>query len=514
VELALTLDPSSNKSLQAQIFDQIRVLILDGRLQADMALPPTRLVAERYRVSRNTVIIAYDRLAAEGYVEPRGTSGVFVTSIPPDDFLLISSPDKLIQHKREGDDQSSGPLLCFAGSRGGAEDRPAIDFWVGRSAASGFPLRVWRRIVTKLLSGEPQYLTDYCDPAGLPQLRRAIADHLGRTRGMDVTTEQIVVTAGGQDALNLVLNLLRTHTAQFCIENPCYAGASMLFQGENLPIEPIPVDGEGLRTDVLPNVKRSLLYVTPSHQYPTGVVMSLSRRLALLRWAEETNSYIVEDDYDSDFRYDGPPLTALSGLDRGRRVFYVGTFSKSVGAGLRLGFAVVPRVYAEDARMLKARMSNGQSWLEQCALAEFIRDGHFDRHVRKLRQIYKDRRDCLISALRKRVPEAAISGQDSGLHLVWRMPAGMPSARTVQLRARTAGIGVYSLSSGSAFDFDGMAPDDRLMFGYASLTEPEITRAVETLFRILPRVGSFNVAQGEQLLGRNANGAETCAVLR
>jgi len=141
-----------------------------------------------------------------------------VTAIPPDDFLSISSRDKLIQHRSEGDDQSSEPLLCFAGSSGSAGDRPAIDFWVGRSAASGFPLRVWRRIGTKLLSGESQYPTDYCDPAGLPQLRRAIADHLGRTRGMDVTTEQIVVTAGGQDALNLVLNLLRTHTAQLCIE--------------------------------------------------------------------------------------------------------------------------------------------------------------------------------------------------------------------------------------------------------------------------------------------------------
>ncbi|MET4488995.1 PLP-dependent aminotransferase family protein [Bradyrhizobium sp. LA7.1] len=490
MELALTLHASSDKSLQAQIFDQVRSLILDGRLQAGMSLPPTRLLAERFQVSRNTVVIAYERLVAEGYVEARGTSGVFVTEIPPDDLLLISGPRELLRSNGPVPAQAGEPLLCFAGSPGGGEDRPTIDFWVGRSAASGFPFRVWRRIATKLLSGESQYLTDYCDPAGLPQLRKAIADHLGRTRGMQVTTEQIIVTAGGQDALNLVMNLMRGHTEHLCIENPCYAGASMIFQAEQLPIEPVPVDSEGIRTDSLPNKRRSLIYVTPSHQYPTGVVMSLSRRLALLRWADETDSYIMEDDYDSDFRYDGPPLTALSGLDRGRRVFYVGTFSKSVGAGLRLGFAVVPRIFSDDARMLKARMSNGQSWLEQCALAEFISDGHFDRHIRKLRQLYKSRRDALITALRKRFRDPVISGQDSGLHLVWRLPKGMPNALTIQMKARAAGIGVYALSSGGAFDFDGTAPDDMLMFGYASLTENKIVESIEKLHAILRAMSS------------------------
>jgi GntR family transcriptional regulator/MocR family aminotransferase len=484
------LHVGADKSLQAQIFDQVRTLILDGRLQAGMSLPPTRLVAERYQISRNTVMIAYDRLAAEGYIESRGTSGLFVTSIPPDDLLLVSSPRSPLRSNGPVPAQSGEPLLCFAGSPGGGEDRPTIDFWVGRSAASGFPLRVWRRIVTKLLSGDSQYLTDYSDPAGLAQLRKAIADHLGRTRGMHVTTDQIIVTSGAQDALNLVMNLLRGHTEHLCIENPCYAGASMIFQGEKLSIDPIPVDSDGIRTDCLPGKQRSLIYVTPSHQYPTGVVMTLSRRLALLRWADDTDSYIMEDDYDSDFRYDGPPLTALSGLDRGRRVFYIGSFSKSVGAGLRLGFAVVPPIFSDDARLLKAKMSNGQSWLEQCALAEFVSEGHFDRHIRKLRQLYKSRRDALISALRKRFREPVISGQESGLHLVWRLPKGMPSALAIQTKARAAGVGVYALSSGGAFDFDGTAPDDMLMFGYASLTESSIVEAVEKLDGILRAMNS------------------------
>lgn len=486
MEVTLTFEESSKKSLQAQIFDQVRSLILDGRLQAGMALPPSRLLAENFRISRNTVIIAYDRLAAEGYVEARGTAGVFVTSIPPDDLLLISGAG-------DGPPSTNGmifpqaiePVLCFAGSPGGGDERPAMDFWPGRSAASAFPLRTWRRIVSNRLSDEAHSLTDYGDPSGLAALRKAIADHLGRSRGMHVSMDQIVVTNGSQDALNLVLGLLRDHTQQFCVENPCYLGASMLFQGEKLPILPIPVDEEGIRTDRLPNKRRSLLFVTPSHQFPTGVTMTLSRRLALLRWAEDTESYIIEDDYDSDFRYDGPPLTALSGLDRGRRVFYVGTFSKSVGAGLRLGFAVVPRLYWDDARLLKARMSNGQSWLEQSALADFINDGHFDRHIRKLRQIYKSRRDSLIAALSRHFRHSTITGQDAGLHIVWQLPSGMPPARQVQAMARARGVGIYAFSSGAAFEFDENAPDDRLVFGYSSLTEKEIELAIDTLHQML-----------------------------
>ena len=203
-----------------------------------------------------------------------------------------------------------------------------------------------------------------------------------------------------------------------------------------MAIHPVPVDGEGLRTDLLPKARGSLLYVTPSHQFPTGATMPLTRRLDLLRWAEETDSFIVEDDYDSDFRYDGRPLTALAGLDGGRRVFYVGTFSKSVGAGLRIGFATVPRMLWDEARMLKARMSNGQAWLEQAALAAFIDEGHFDRHLRRLRQLYKARRDCLVHALREAFDEPLILGAESGLHLVWRLPEGFAPARNPSQGAR------------------------------------------------------------------------------
>ena len=484
MELTLALDARSDRPLQTQIFDQVRRLILSGGLRPNMALPPSRALAAQMRVSRNTVLLAYERLAAEGYVESRATAGVFVAPIPPDDLLRMQGAGALDTNGPIPEPPGE-PLLCFAGSPGGGGDRPALDFWVGRSDPAMFPLQAWRRIVSRLLASESTYLTDYCDPAGLPALRKAIADHLGRARGMSVADDQIIVTAGGQDALNLVVNLLSGHTRQLCIENPCYLGASMLFSGTGLAIHTAPVDGEGLVVERLPQARGSLLYVTPSHQFPTGAMMTLPRRLALLRWAEETDSFIVEDDYDSDFRYDGPPLTSLAGLDRGRRVLYAGTFSKSVGAGLRLGFAAVPRLMWDDARMLKARMSNGQSWLEQAALASFLDEGHFDRHLRRLRQVYKGRRDALVAALRANFRKPAITGAESGLHLVWRLPPGSPPARDVQAAARRQGVGAYALSSGAAFDFSADPPDDALVLGYSSLDETRIAAAVARLRLLL-----------------------------
>ena len=488
MELTLSLDANAGKPLQAQVFDQIRELILDGQIKAGMALPASRSLAERLRLSRNTVLSAYERLAAEGYVRARGTAGLFVEPIPPDSLLLIQRGHRPLTNGPIPD-ASTEPLLCFAGSPGGGSDRPELDFWVGRSDAASFPLRVWRRLIDRLLGRETTYLTDYCDPAGLPELREAISTHLRRARGVSVAHDQIIVTTGGQDALNLVFNLLKSHTRQLCIENPCYLGASLIFKNANLTIHPVPVDDEGLRTDLLPKARGSLLYVTPSHQFPTGAMMTLSRRLALLQWAEETDSYIVEDDYDSDFRYDGPPLTALAGLDGGRRVFYAGTFSKSVGAGLRIGFATVPRLFWDEARMLKARMSNGQAWLEQAVLAAFIDEGHFDRHLRRLRQVYKSRRDCLVAALRRTFDEPVILGGESGLHLVWRLPPGFPSARQIQISARERGVGVYALSSGAAYDFEADARDDMVVLGYSSLTEAHIEDAVGRLPSILEDAG-------------------------
>lgn len=486
MEINLSLDPAAMLSLQTQLFEQVRELILSGVLRGGAALPPSRQLAQRYRISRNTVSLAYDRLITEGYARSRGTTGVFVCEVLPEATLLVSG----VPQKRPPEpppSEATEPVLCFAGSPGGGNQRPAIDFWVGRSDPALFPLRTWRRIINKRLTAGHGQFTDYSDPAGLPELREAIANHLARARGMHVSPDQIIVTNGGQDALNLIYRLIAQRTSLLCIENPCYLGASFLFQATGKKIKPVPVDEEGLRVDHLPPAKASLLYVTPSHQFPTGVTLSLKRRIALLQWAQATNSLIIEDDYDSDFRYDGPPQTALAGLDRSRNVFYMGTFSKSVGAGLRLGFAVLPSELWDKARMLKAQMSNGQAWLEQAALTDFLAQGHFYRHLRQLALVYRSRRDCLVSALNKAFECPVLSGTASGLHLTWRLPQNSPPASVVQTQAHEKGVGVYSLKSGASFDFDPGAQDETLIFGYSSIKEPDIVKAVGVLQQILTR---------------------------
>lgn len=486
MELPLHLSPGLDRTLQVQIFEQIRQMILDGLLKPGMALPPSRILSERYAISRNTVTLAYDRLAAEGYVESHGTAGTFVSSTLPDDMLSIRTD----RSQSNGPLPDSGePLLCFVGSPGGGSNRPRYDFWVGRSDPGSFPLRIWRRLINRRLAkGTSSFLTDYCDPAGLPELREAIAAHLGRARGMAITHDQIIVTNGGQDALNLICELVRTDISQLCIENPCYLGAAMLFKGEGKPIVPVPVDDEGIVLEQLPTSPRNLLYVTPSHQFPTGVTMPLDRRFALLRWAEETDSYIVEDDYDSDFRYDGPPVTSLAGLGQSRRVFYMGTFSKSIGAGIRIGYAAVPRLYWDNARLLKAQMSNGHAWLEQVVLTDFLAEGHFERHLRKLRQLYKARRNRLEHELKSQFHDPQISGAECGLHFIWRLPEHFPPAQSIQHAARGAGVGVYALRSGAAFDFCDDSKDDVLVFGFSSLDEESIQDAVGILKATLQKM--------------------------
>lgn len=481
MELTLALDADGDETLHAQVFEQVRKLILSGSLRPGQPLPSSRELAGSLCISRNTVLLGYERLTAEGYIESRGTAGTFVSSSLPDDLLRVSGGQPRASELAE--EGEPDPVLCFAGSPGGAgsSGRPEIDFWVGRSAAESFPVRAWRKLLSQTLSSPDIQIADYSDPVGLAELRQAISHHLSRSRGMSVDAEQIVVTSGSQDGLNLVHRLLLGTYDTIFVENPCYQGAALLFQSLGIKAVPIPVDASGLRVDKLPRTKSSLVFVTPSHQFPTGATLTLERRIQLLKWAEETDSLIIEDDYDSDFRYDGPPLTALAGLDNSRRVFYLGTFSKSLGAGLRLGYAVVPSAFSKTTRQTKAFMNNGQPWLEQVVLAEFLRSGAFDRHLRRVRKIYRDRRDHLVACLRTHFPETTICGHEAGLHFIWKLPRHYPPASQIQLQARGVGIGIYSLRSGAAIDLTERSPDNIILLGYSSVAREDITRAVRKL---------------------------------
>jgi GntR family transcriptional regulator/MocR family aminotransferase len=489
-QLSIILSESEKATLQTQIFDQIRTMILNGQLRGDDPLPTTRELSAQLGVSRNTAVLAYERLISEGYIRTKPYVGTFVSPDLPDTAFLSAS--SLVAAAPE-----QPPVENVAGSSpqrhlrthrlaDPERRRLAADFWVGRPDARTFPLRAWSHHIKSRLKVAGSKLTSYSDPAGLLELRQAISKHLAPARGVVCDPDQIIIVGGCQDAFNLVGRLLVTPGSPAVVESPCYQGAAFVFESLGATLHPTPIDREGLDVSRLPLVKGAVAYVTPSHQYPIGVTMSLQRRIELLAWAKQYDAYIVEDDYDSDFRFVGSPLTALKGLDRNDRVIYLGTFSKCMGPGLRLGYVVAPRRLVDDFRRMKMLMNNGQSWLEQAAMADFMASGEFGRHLRRIRQLYRERRDALLGALRKHFGECEIHGEQAGMHLCWKLPEGLPDAAEVEAKGLAAGVGVCSLATGSALRFgDDDAGDRMLMLGFVALTEKEIEDGIARLAAVL-----------------------------
>jgi GntR family transcriptional regulator / MocR family aminotransferase len=495
VELPVAVEASSALSLQAQIFEQVRRFILDGRLRSGDPLPTTRELSVQLNVSRNTAVLAYDRLIAEGYLRAVPYVGTFVADDIPDTGFLtrrVAAPAPVARSGCEMTARDS-PVAPRRAHRleDASRRRLVADFWVGRPDARSFPINAWSQHIRNQLRGASARLTSYGDPAGLRELRQAIAKHLGPARGMSVDPDQIVITGGCQEGLNLVARLLLAPGAVAVVESPCYQGAAYVFESYGAALHPVPVDGEGLVAAKLPNARGALAYVTPSHQYPTGVTMTLQRRIELLAWASDNDAYVVEDDYDSDFRFAGAPLTALKGLDRNERVVYVGTFSKCMGPGLRLGYVVLPRPLVAPARPLKALMNNGQGWLEQAAMAAFMSSGEFGRHLRRIRQLYRERRDALLAALARHFGACDIRGEQAGMHLLWRLPDDFPTASEIEARCLANGVGVCSIGTAAGLVFDEIDPGDRyLIFGFAALNAREIEEGVARLARSVAEISA------------------------
>lgn len=486
--LPLKLHASSPISLQAQIFEQIRGMILEGRLRPGDPIPATRVLSEQLGIARNTTALAYERLAAEGYIETRRSIGTFVSMQIPEGALYtathgpLATPRSIKRSKPKGPEPAARSQALVNPHR----RRLVADFWVGRPDPESFPRKTWARLAAKRLLSSGSALTEYRDPCGLRELRQAIADRIRPTRNITATADEIVIVGGCQDGLNLVSRMLLTPGSTAVVETPCYQGAAFLFESFGARIAPVPVDDRGLDCARLPNAKNAIAYVTPSHQYPLGVTLSLERRLELLAWAAETNSYLLEDDYDSDFRFHGAPIAALKGLDRMGRVIYLGTFSKCLGAGLRLGYVIFPPELIERARHMKTLMNNGQPWLEQATLVDFMESGGYERHVRRIRKLYYSRRNALLAALKKHFGRAEIIGDEAGMHLAWHLPSHLPPASKVEKMAIEAGVGVYTLASGAAVNFDASTVSDRyLVLGFSSLTEREISTGIARLADVL-----------------------------
>jgi GntR family transcriptional regulator/MocR family aminotransferase len=485
MSLPIALGRQADLSLQEQIYRFIRDKVLGGIYTAGTRLPSTRDLALDLQVSRTTVLLAYEWLISEGYIETRKGQGTFVCRVINETIGVGSAhaPNVVRQPAKVGPRPSvvvprEVPTLINMHS-----PRAAIDFWYGRPDPRQFPLKAWKRLVVQKLSTINPGLSEYCGQAGDPELREAISQHISTTRGFLAGPERIVITSGAQEALNIVSRLLIQQATVIAIENPGYGSAAVLFRSYGAKLHPVPVDGDGISVDAMEGVKGKFVYTTPSHQFPTGAVMTLERRQALLGWAKTSNAYVVEDDYDSEIIYDRPPIAALAALDQNERVIYVGSFSKAIGAGLRLGFLALPSELVSPAIAVKSMTSYGQPWLEQAALASLIQEGTFRTHLRRIRTLYRLRRDTLVAELRRTFGDRVqISGQDSGLHLVWTLPQDFPTADELSARAHQLGVGLYTPARAGAMEMGApTGPERRLLMGYSALTPSEIIVAVKRI---------------------------------
>jgi len=404
--------------LGAQLIGRLRGAIESGFFAPSARLLPSRELAKRLGIARNTVTYALEQLVAEGYLEARVGAGTFVTPTftPARKRTVVAKrplPKKAralsaIKSKLDAVGVTSGPLrICSAD-------------------LTEFPMRTWQRLSRKRLSAADACL-DYRQSSGLLALREAISRHVAQFRGVAAESDQIIVVEGAQAAFNLISLALTCPGDRIAIEDPCYAFASAAFAAQGLILHAVPVDDDGLRSSELP-YDAALAYVTPSHQFPLGGALSLARRMDLLRWARYANAYVIEDDYDSEF--DSHPLPALQSLDREERVIYVGTFSKSLAPGLRLGYVVVPPHLADTFRVARTISSLGAAAHLQGTVADFITQGYFVRHVRRMAAIYERRRNILLDAISTTLPASLTIGPaQTGLHLAITGPPDLDDVR-------------------------------------------------------------------------------------
>jgi len=491
------LDASSATTLQTQIYEKVRDAIVSGVLRPRASLPSSREVARELKVSRNTIVLAFDKLATEGYLKMRSGSGTFVADPLPDDCVRpisgsipIGAPSSKLEHPERA--VRHPPVLLKAETlqmvRHGVGDHE-IDFRYCSANWRNFPLREWRQFMIENISRTSSNISGYGPPEGLKELREAIAGHVSANRAIAVHPDQVIVTAGAQEALNLISRLFIQPSVRVAVETPCYRGASFVFESYGCTLIPLSLDDEGADVASLDGSGASLIYVTPSHQFPTGVTMSRRRRFELLSWAERNGAYIIEDDYDSDFRYDGPPLAALAGLNKNSSVIYLGTFSKSVGSGLRTGYVIVPKQLIEPMRRAKGLASCGNPWIEQVVLADFIGRGGFARHLRRIRQSYGQTRSALLKALDEHFGPVDISGSAGGMHIMWTLPEHFPVAHEVLAIAAAAGVGVYTVEKAGAHEIGTPRYPRSLVLGYALLTPKAVREGVSRIAHGLKRAG-------------------------
>ena len=477
----IPLDRASNLPLHRQIYDALRGAILSGRLRAGQQVPATRTLASEIGVSRVPVVSAYEQLQAEGYLETLQGSGTYVSRLLQQDvpaFDIPSSLEPLIPGPRRISSRSTGSRyqsLPWA-TRSGA-------FTVGQVAEHHFPIRLWSDLITRHVRNSGTQMLQFGDPMGLLHFRASVSDYLRSFRGVNCSPEQIMVVNGSQQALEICARVLTEACDAVWLEEPGYALARHVFKLAGCRIVSVPTDENGLDIDAGRELCRSakLAYVTPSHQFPLGSVMSASRRLQLLEWAQSSGSWIIEDDYDSEYRFEGAPLSSLQGIDRDSRVLYIGTFSKTVFPALRVGYIVIPPDLNDHFRSIRMALDVFPATLNQAVLAEFIREGHFARHLRRMRVLYRERRDELRTCLCREFGEKVrVMGDESGMHLAAVFP-GILNDEEIACNAADRGLWLWPLSRSYA----GRVHHRGFVLGFGNTETRAIAPAVDLLAKIV-----------------------------
>ncbi len=460
-----------------QVYDYLRAAILAGRLEKGTKIPSSRGLAAELGISRNTILNAYDQLMAEGYIESVEGKGTFVTQVLPEQHL--STPRRAAIRGKQAEPPAARisqrakavlatPVLPF--------DQNSYAFRTGMPALKEFPYDIWARFITREAHRLHPASLRAQDTRGYRPLREAIANHVTVARQVHCSADQVLVVSGAQGALDLAARVLLDPGDKVWMEDPGYPGARGTLVASGASIVPIPVDDEGMRVE--DGIKQSpdarLVYLTPSHQFPLGSSLGLHRRLMLLEWAKRMGSYILEDDYDSEYRFTGRPLASLQGLDENDRTIYIGTFSKVLFPALRLGYLIVPEVLIDAFCAVRRYIDGHTSGLEQRALAEFMSGGHFTRHIRRMRVLYAERRQALLNRAHDLPLE--IVAPETGMHLIGWLPEGIHDVAASQ-HAAAHGVNVLAISTLAI----AAGVRSGLVLGYAAVDEQEIAQGVQHL---------------------------------
>jgi GntR family transcriptional regulator/MocR family aminotransferase len=456
----------------------LRYAIMERAVRPGESLPSTRELAEQNSISRTVVVQAYDQLIAEGFITGRRGSGTYVSKYlhpTASPAPRHSAPVRLSQFGNAASAIARRGLSPVRGPQG-----LNYDFAYGKCSLDEFPLAAWRRILLRRTRSAPLRSYDYGAAAGNPDLREAVTGHLRRSRAIHCDVSQVVIVNGSQQALDLTVRLLLNPGDIIAVEDPQYHGMRQVLLAARLRVRPVPVDQDGIDPSRMPRYAR-LAMVTPSHQFPTGAVLPLQRRLALLAWARRANAVIVEDDYDGEFRYEGEPVEPLQSLDRDGRVLYVGTFSRTMFPALRIGYVVAPQPLVSAFVAAKWLTDRHTAVLEQETLAEFIASGAYERHLRRTRRANAKRRDALLSAIERHLGDrVTITGSRSGTHIVlW--PRAKVSEPQIIARAAAAGVEIH----GIAAYYLRQPAQPGFVLGYANLTVTQIREGIRRLGDIL-----------------------------